>query len=209
MYVSARADYALRALLQIAASAPDHVTMSDIVSAQTLPRSFAEAILPDLRRADFLRVWRGRIPNYSLSRPATEITIGSVIRAMDGELTRVRGLPPEEVSYHGAARPLAALWLTTSAALDRLFDSVTLADVLESRLPMTSTDLGAGKHDAELRREFPAADRRDLKRTGLHGTAHPTPIDKRIQQPAAEPPGDVVSLLGPVHAITDRAPPRR
>lgn len=135
MYVSAKADYALRALLQIAASQPEHVSMADIVGLQKLPRSFAEAILPELRRADFLRVWRGGVPGYTLARPASAITVGSVVRSIDGPVTRVRGLPPEEVSYSGAARRLSALWLAASVVIDRLLDSVTLADVLSGRLP--------------------------------------------------------------------------
>jgi Rrf2 family protein len=135
VHVSAKADYALRALLQIAASEPEHVTMADIVNTQKLPRSFAEAILPELRRADFLRVWRGGTPAYSLARPGAEITVGSVIHAIDGPFTRVRGLPPEEVSYPGAARRLSALWLATGATLDRLLNGVTLADVISGFLP--------------------------------------------------------------------------
>jgi Rrf2 family protein len=134
VYVSAKADYALRALLQIAASEPEHVSMAEIVSIQQLPRSFVEAILPELRRADFVRVWRGGTPGYTLARPAAEITVGAVIRCIDGPLTRVRGLPPAEITYPGAARRLSALWLAVGAALDRLLDGVTLDDLISGRL---------------------------------------------------------------------------
>jgi Rrf2 family protein len=134
VYVSAKADYALRALLQVAARDPEHVSMAEIVSTQQLPRSFAEAILPELRRADFLHVRRGGTPGYTLARPAAEITIGAVVRFVDGPLTRVRGRPPADITYPGAARRLSALWLSVSAGLDRLLDGVTLADLLTGQL---------------------------------------------------------------------------
>ena len=134
-YVSAKADYALRALLQIAKSYPGHVTMSDMVNAQALPRSFVESILPELRRADFLRLWRGGMSSYSLSRPPDEITVGAVLRAVDGPFTRVRGLPPDEITYAGAARGLSQLWTQVTATLERLLDSVTLADLASGRWP--------------------------------------------------------------------------
>jgi Rrf2 family protein len=130
VHVSARADYAMRALLQIARSYPGRVTMADIISAQALPRSYVEAILPELRRDDFVRLWRGGAASYSVARPPDQITVGSVLRALDGPFTRVRGLPPHEVTYCGVAQELSVLWAAASAALDELLDAVTLADVL-------------------------------------------------------------------------------
>jgi Rrf2 family protein len=136
VYVSAKADYALRALLQIAKSYPGHVTMADMVNAQALPRSFVESILPELRRADFLRLWRGGVvASYSLSRPPDEITVGAVLRAVDGPFTRVRGLPPTEITYDGAARGLSQLWVQVTVTLERLLDSVTLDDLASGRWP--------------------------------------------------------------------------
>jgi Rrf2 family protein len=132
--VSAKADYAVRALLHIAAHDPDRVSMTEIIATQTLPRSYVEAILPELRRADFVRLRRGGVASYSLARPASQISIGSVLRAVDGPLTKVRGLPPYEVSYAGAAHKLSMLWLAASASLDRLLDSVTLADLISGDL---------------------------------------------------------------------------
>lgn len=131
MYVSARADYALRALLQIGANYPRRVTMADIVNAQALPRSFVESILPELRRADFVRLWRGGVASYSLCRSPDQISIGSVLRTIDGPFTLVRGLPPEELTYPDAAGGLAALWLSVSASLEEQLSGITLADAID------------------------------------------------------------------------------
>lgn len=130
MHVSARADYALRALLQIAASYPRRVTMADIVSAQALPRSFVESILPELRRAGFVRLWRGSAASYSLCRSPDQITIGSVLRIIDGPFTLVRGLPPDELTYTNTARGLAAIWRLVSVSLEELLNGITLADAI-------------------------------------------------------------------------------
>jgi Rrf2 family protein len=143
VHVSARAEYALRALLQIAACYPGQVTMSDIVAAQSLPRSYIEAILPELRRADLLRLRRGGHSSYSLARPPEQISVGAVLRAVDGPLTQVRGLPPDEITYAGVARGLSALWLATTKSLERLLNDVTLADVLGNDWPRDAVPLRA------------------------------------------------------------------
>lgn len=146
MYVSAKADYALRSLLQIGASYPGQVTMADIVSTRQLPRSFVESILPELRRADFVRLWRGGAAGYSLCRPPEEISVGSVLRTIDGPFTRVRGLPPDELAYGGAAAGLSALWQTVNATLEQLLDGVTLADLIGGRAAAGVARLRAVPH---------------------------------------------------------------
>jgi Rrf2 family protein len=133
VHVSAKADYALRVLLELAAQHPGVVTMSDIVGRQALPRSFAETILPGLRRAGFVRVSRNGQAGYSLARPPDQISVGTVIRAVDGPLVRVRGLPPEHLDYVGAAQGLGTLWQTATANLADLLDSATLQDLVTGR----------------------------------------------------------------------------
>ncbi|MDT4916357.1 MAG: hypothetical protein QOI15_2147 [Pseudonocardiales bacterium] len=130
MHVSARTDYALRALLQLAARHPGAVTMGEVVTQQGLPRSFVETILPDLRRAGFVRVSRVGQPSYTLTRAPDQISVGSVLRAVEGPLTRVRGLPPDALSYTGAAQGLGALWVAATAVLSELVDTVTLSDLV-------------------------------------------------------------------------------
>ena len=133
MHVSAKADYALRALLEIAAHDPDPVSMTEVVDRQALPRSFAVAILPELRRADFVRMRREHGVGYSLARPPDEIHVGDVLRAVDGPFVLVRGVPSHEVTYHGPAAALAELWRAADDRLDHLLEEVTLADLLSAR----------------------------------------------------------------------------
>jgi len=133
VHVSAKADYALRALLEIAAHHPDPVSMSEVVDRQGLPRSFAVAILPELRRADFVRMRRDHGVGYSLARPPQEIHIGEVLRVVDGPFVLVRGVPPAEVTYRGPAVALARLWRAAGDRLDHLLEQVTLGDLLTAR----------------------------------------------------------------------------
>lgn len=135
MHISARTDYALRALLALAGS--DAVTVPGPVLAaeQELPLKFLEAILADLRRAGLVRTRRGAVGGYALSRPAGEISVGEVVRAVDGPLAVVRGERPERAEYEGAAEHLQELWIALRSALRIVLDEVTLAQLLSGDLP--------------------------------------------------------------------------
>ena len=135
MQISAKTDYAVRALLSLAAHEPDLVKVDAIVREQGLPRKFVEAILGELRRANLVRSQRGADGGYGLARPAAEITLGSVIRAVDGPLAEVRGLRPNETAYEGAAKHLPDVWVAVRASLRRVLDDTTLAMVLNGNLP--------------------------------------------------------------------------
>jgi Rrf2 family protein len=137
MQISARADYALRALLTLAASNGQLVKGEGLASAQDLPIRFLENILTDLRRAGLVASRRGAEGGYQLQRPAKEITIGMVIRATDGPLASVRGSRPEDAAYEGAAKHLQDVWIAVRVSLRRVLDEVTLADVAAGQLPDT------------------------------------------------------------------------
>jgi Rrf2 family protein len=133
--ISAKTDYAVRALLNLASHEPDLVKVDAIVQEQGLPRKFVEAILGELRRAGLVRSQRGADGGYALAKPASEISIGSVIRAVDGPLAEVRGLRPHETVYSGVAEHLPAVWVAVRASLRRVLDETTLQQVLQGRLP--------------------------------------------------------------------------
>ena len=103
MQISAKTDYAVRALLSLAAREPELVKIDTVVTEQGMPRKFVEAILGELRRAGIVRSQRGADGGYALARPASDIKLGSVIRAVDGPLAEVRGLRPHETEYAGVA----------------------------------------------------------------------------------------------------------
>src|SRR3954451_3783004 len=103
MQINARAEYALRAMAALADAQPARVSITEIARVHDLPRPFLEQILADLRRARLVSSWRGPQGGYALARPAAQITLGTVIRAVDGDLTGVRCTPPEELAYAGPA----------------------------------------------------------------------------------------------------------
>jgi Rrf2 family protein len=133
--VSAKADYAVRAALELAAVSDDPVKGERIAEAQEIPLKFLENILIELRKADLVRTQRGPEGGYWLARPANTIALGDVIRAVEGPLASVRGAPPEDVEYGGVAKPLQSIWIAVRSNLRSVLDEVTLADVVEGRIP--------------------------------------------------------------------------
>ena len=136
MYISAKVDYATRVLLVLAASTDGGAIKGEtLATSQGLPVKFVENTLVDLRRAGLVASQRGPDGGYRLGRPATEIAVADVIRALEGPLAEIRGVRPENATYEGAAEHLQDVWVAVRAALRLVLESVTLADVLAGRLP--------------------------------------------------------------------------
>ena len=129
MRVSAKVDYALRAMLELAA-AGGLVKGEQLATAQGIPQKFLESILIDLRHAELVTSRRGVEGGYALGRPAGEITIADVIRAVEGPIATVRGVRPDDVRYEGVARALAAVWIDLRAAMRGVLEETTLADIV-------------------------------------------------------------------------------
>lgn len=132
VYVSARTDYAVRAMLAVTAEHPRLVKAAGLAAAQDIPLSFLQGILLDLRRAGLLHSHRGVEGGYALARPAEEITVGDVVRAVGGALTTIRGLPTSTATYHGAATALHDVWIAVEAAIEGVVDHRTLAELSTS-----------------------------------------------------------------------------
>ena len=136
MRISAKADYAVRAAIELAAAAPGTATTSEaIASAQNIPRKFLESILGDLRRAGLVRSVRGLNGGYHLAAPADRITVADVVRAVDGPLMSVRGARPPELEYSGTAQPLLPVWIAVRANVRAVLETVSLADLAAGDLP--------------------------------------------------------------------------
>ena len=135
MRVSAKADYALRAAVELAAAGEGPLKGDRIAQAQQIPSNFLENILSDLRNAGLVASRRGADGGYWLARPAAEVTLADVIRAVDGPLANVRGVRSEQVEYAGTAEPLRDVWVAVRASLRSVLEGVTLADLAEGRLP--------------------------------------------------------------------------
>jgi Rrf2 family protein len=135
--VSAKVDYAIRAMLELAASPPGPVKAEAIANAQQIPRNFLENILLDLRHAELVASQRGAEGGYRLARPAAEISIADVIRAVEGPLATVRGVRPEDVEYQGVAHALRGTWIELRAAMRGVLEETSLADLVSGT---SSTD---------------------------------------------------------------------
>ena len=143
MRVSAKADYAVRAMVELAAAGDGPVKGERLAQAQEIPLNFLENIMTDLRNAGLARSRRGADGGYWLGRPPEEITLADVIRAVDGPLAAVRGVRPEALSFGGAAKPLGEVWIAVRASLRRVLEATTLADVVRGELPAEVRALAA------------------------------------------------------------------
>jgi Rrf2 family protein len=143
--LSAKADYAIRAMVEIAASCSGPITARRIARAQAIPEGFLLNILGELRRAGLVRSHRGPIPGYELSRPAARITLAEIIGVIQRDLSRPA---IEEITYPGAAGPLRDVWLAVRASLSSVLGSVTLADLARGRLPPQIVRLARQQHPA-------------------------------------------------------------
>ncbi|MFQ3558733.1 Rrf2 family transcriptional regulator [Streptomyces gramineus] len=136
MRISARADYAVRAVLELAVRQDDGpVKAEELAGAQDIPHKFLEGILGDLRRAGIIDSRRGGGGGYRLARAASAITVADLIRAVDGPIVSVRGERPTGLSYTGTAQPLLPLWIALRANVRRILEGVTVADIAADDLP--------------------------------------------------------------------------
>ena len=142
MRVSAKSDYALRALIEIAGRIDSRpVSAEELGRAQDFPHGFLQAILADLRRAEILISQRGQSGGWRLARDAASVSVADVIRAVDGPLVSVYGVRPEAVSYSGAAASLQEVWIAARSSLRGVFERVSIADLASGTLPAEVVEL--------------------------------------------------------------------
>ncbi len=142
MHVTAKADYAVRAVVELAHSSQESPRKVDeVAQAQRIPVSFLENILTQLRSAGVVRSQRGPEGGYWLAHPAEEVSLADIIRAVEGPLVGVRGQRPEEIEYVGSAEALQAVWIALRANLRKVLEHVTVADVAEGRVPADVLEL--------------------------------------------------------------------
>jgi len=152
--ISAKADYAVRATAELAAAAAagkGPVKGEQIATAQSIPVKFLLNILTELKHARIVQSHRGAEGGYGLARPASDITIAEVIRAVEGPLANVHESRPEELEYVGPAGPLREVWIAVRANLRAVLEQVTLADLASGKLPRSVRALAADP-DAQFAR---------------------------------------------------------
>ena len=136
MHVTAKADYAVRAIVELADSSQDSPRKVDeVAQAQNIPVSFLENILTQLRSSGLVRSQRGPEGGYWLAHPADEVNLAQIIRAVEGPLVGVRGQRPEEIEYIGSAESLKQVWVALRANLRKVLEHVTVAQVAAGDLP--------------------------------------------------------------------------
>jgi Rrf2 family protein len=136
MHVTAKADYAVRAIVELADSsqvAPRKV--DEVAQAQGIPVAFVENILTQLRSSGLVRSQRGPEGGYWLAHPADEVNLAQIIRAVEGPLVGVRGQRPEEIEYVGSAESLKQVWVALRANLRKVLEHVTVAQVAAGEIP--------------------------------------------------------------------------
>jgi Rrf2 family protein len=141
VYISARVDYAVRALLALTEADGEPMTGERVARTQDLPVRFVENTLAELRRAGMVQSQRGRDGGYRLARPPDQIAVADVIRVLEGPLAEVNGVRPEATTHTGAATHLRDVWVATRAALRMVLESVTLADIATGELPEVVEEL--------------------------------------------------------------------
>jgi len=148
MRVSAKADYAVRAMIVLAAAEPGEPIKGDaIAEAQRIPQAFMENILGELRQHGLVHSKRGAEGGYWLGADPARITIADIVRAVEGPLATVRGEDPDELEYAGDAEPLKQVWLALRTNVRTILEGVSLAQVVAGELPAEVTSpLAPGPH---------------------------------------------------------------
>ncbi|WGX97466.1 Rrf2 family transcriptional regulator [Nocardioides sp. L-11A] len=140
MRVSAKSDYALRALIAMASRSDGRaVSAEELGRLQDIPHGFLQAILADLRRAGIVMSQRGQSGGWRMAREAATVSVADVIRAVDGPLVSVYGLRPEAVNYNAAAEVLQHVWIAARRALREVFEDVSIQQLADGELPETVT----------------------------------------------------------------------
>ncbi|GAB4582416.1 RrF2 family transcriptional regulator [Nocardia sp. IFM 10818] len=178
MHITAKVDYAVRTLVEIAKAQQDSVKADAIVLAQDIPPKVLESVAADLRKGGLVTSRRGPDGGYRLARPAGQISIADVIRTVEGPLASVRGQRPEDVAYTGAAEPLQRVWIGLRVNIRAVLERVSIADIANDLLPPFLDEL---LHDpdawtrrarpvngpAEVYESNPATEWRDLDQSDI------------------------------------------
>jgi Rrf2 family protein len=143
MRVSAKADYAVRAAVELAASEEGPIKGERLAEAQDIPLQFLEHILLELKHSGIVRARRGAKGGYWLAKPADEVTVADVVRAVEGPIADVQSTPPESIEYGGSSEHLQEVWIAVRASLRSVLEEVTLADLVSGDLPESVKNLAA------------------------------------------------------------------
>lgn len=143
MRVSAKADYAVRAAVELAAAGEGPTKGEKLAEAQEIPLQFLEHILLELKHSGIVRARRGAKGGYWLARPADEVSVADIVRAVEGPIANVQSMAPEAIEYRGSSKHLQEVWIAVRASLRSVLEEVTLADLVSGNLPAIVGELTA------------------------------------------------------------------
>lgn len=154
MKVSAKVDYAVQAIVAIAAasSRDELISAEEIARMHEIPEKFLEGILTTLRKAGVVNSYRGPSGGYELAKKPEHITVADIIRTIDGPLAAVRGFAPEEIGYSGTSKHVADVWIATRVSLRQVLENISIADLLSGEFT-ASVETMLAKKDARKRRK--------------------------------------------------------
>jgi Rrf2 family protein len=141
--VSAKADYAVRAAAELAAAEEGPVKGERLAEAQDIPLQFLEHILLELKHQGIILARRGAKGGYWLARPANEVAVADIVRAVEGPIANVQSIPPQDIEYKGNAEHLQEVWIAVRASIRSVLEEVTLADLVSGELPDIVGELSA------------------------------------------------------------------
>lgn len=141
VHVSARSDYAVRAVIELATIAPATATAQSLSDAQDIPHKFLNTILADLKRSGVVGSRRGSDGGYFLATAPEQLTVAEIMRSVEGPLADVRGQRPETIEYRGSAEPLQPVWIAARAALRSVLDHTTIAQLVAGEVGDVVRDL--------------------------------------------------------------------
>ena len=150
MNVTAKADYAIRAMVELASAEGGSVRTEQVAEAQGIPLGFLRSIMADLRRGDLVRGQQGVAGGFRLVRDPSEVTLGDVVRCVEGPLAQVRGDPPDQLEYPDSSASVRTVWVAVRASLRAVLDHTTVADVATGDLPAVVLELTADPAAWEL-----------------------------------------------------------
>ena len=140
MRVSAKSDYALRALIELASRKDGSpVSAEELGRLQEIPHGFLQAILADLRKSGIVISQRGQSGGWRMGRDPETVSVADMIRAVDGPLVSVYGLRPEAVNYNGSAEVLQHVWIAARRSLRDVFEQVSIQQLADGKLPKAVT----------------------------------------------------------------------
>jgi Rrf2 family protein len=151
MRVTAKTDYAVRAAAELAASPGGPIKGEHLADSQDIPLQFLEHILLDLKHAGIVRARRGAKGGYWLAKPAEDVSIAEVIRAVEGPIAHVQSAPPESITYKGSAEQLQTVWIAVRASLRSVLENISLAELVSGSLPTEVQELADSKDAWEAR----------------------------------------------------------